>query len=111
MAQQASRSQERTSRQRVMLTFNTDGHAHPLENTLAVVTLVIGVTAVISSIFPNLHLLSSWAGLAGIFTGLYGQFISATTAERFALIIGLGASAVGFFIGMAHGGLFGGLVG
>ncbi len=44
----------------------------------------------------------------GILTGGYGQFISATTAERFVLVLGLGASAVGFFLGIAHGGLWGG---
>ncbi|NJP42983.1 hypothetical protein [Actinacidiphila epipremni] len=91
------------------LTFNTDGRRHPLVNSLAIVTLVLGGIAAISSIWSNLHLLSSWTGLVGIFTGGFGQFISVTTAERFALIIGLGASAVGFYIGVAHGGLTGGL--
>lgn len=91
------------------LTFNTDGRPHPLVNSLAVLTLVLGGIAAISSIWSNLHLLSSWTGLAGILTGGVGQFISVTTAERFALIIGLGASAVGFYIGVAHGGLVGGL--
>ena len=37
--------------------------------------------------------------------GAVGQFISATTGERFALIIGLGGAAFGFYLGMAHGGL------
>ncbi|MFG1805379.1 hypothetical protein [Streptomyces sp. NPDC049040] len=101
MAQHAARAHH--------LTFNTDGRTHPLVNTLAVVTLILGGIAAISSIFNSLHLLSSWTGLIGIFTGGYGQFISATTAQRFVLIIGLGASAVGFFIGAAHGGLTGGL--
>lgn len=91
------------------LTFNTDGRRHPLENGLAVVTLVLGALAAFSAISEDLHLLSSWAGLVGIITGGYGQFISATTAERFALIIGLGAAGIGFYLGMAHGGLFGGL--
>jgi hypothetical protein len=98
-----------TVRQRWVLTLNTDGRPHPLQNSLAVVTAVIGAIAVVTTISPGLHLISSWAGLVGIFTGLYGQFISATTAERFFLIIGLGASGVGLFLGMAHGGLFGGL--
>ncbi|MFF2849987.1 hypothetical protein ACFVT5_27175 [Streptomyces sp. NPDC058001] len=89
----------------------TDGKAHPLQDALVAVTLVLGLTAAISSIFVGLHLLSSWTGLVGILVGAYGQFISVTTRERFGLILGLGASAVGFFIGMAHGGLFGGLIG
>ncbi|MER7045279.1 hypothetical protein [Streptomyces jumonjinensis] len=91
--------------------FATDGKPHPLQDTLVAVTLAMGVIAFVSSMFAHLHLLSSWAGLVGILTGGYGQFISVTTRERTALIIGLGASGFGFFLGMAHGGLFGGLIG
>ncbi|MFI2350640.1 hypothetical protein ACH492_27085 [Streptomyces sp. NPDC019443] len=91
--------------------FATDGKPHPLQDTLLAVTLVLGVIAFVSAMFHSLHLLSSWTGLVGILTGAYGQFISVTTRERFALIIGLGASAFGFFLGMAHGGLFGGVLG
>ncbi|MCM1965547.1 hypothetical protein M8Z33_12655 [Streptomyces sp. ZAF1911] len=91
--------------------FATDGKPHPLQDTLVAVTLVLGAVAFITGFFHHLHLLSSWTGLIGIVTGLYGQFISATTRERTALIIGLGASAIGFFLGMAHGGLFGGWLG
>lgn len=91
--------------------FSTDGKRHPVQDTLVAVTLTLGVLAFVSAFFHNLHLLSSWAGLVGILTAAYGQFISVTTRERFLIIIGLGASAVGFFLGMAHGGLFGGVVG
>ncbi|MGC2996850.1 hypothetical protein ACPF8X_00160 [Streptomyces sp. G35A] len=87
----------------------TDGKPHPLQAALLAVTLVLGITSFITAMFHHLHLLSSWAGLAGIITGAYGQWISETTRERFGLILGLGAAAVGFFLGMAHGGLFGGL--
>ncbi|RDG37190.1 hypothetical protein [Streptomyces corynorhini] len=91
--------------------FATDGKPHPLQDTLVAVTLTLGVLAFVSAFFHDLHLLSSWAGLVGILTGAYSQFISVTTRERFLTIIGLGASAVGFFLGMAHGGLFGGIIG
>lgn len=91
--------------------FATDGKPHPLQDTLAAVTLVLGALALITSLFHHLHLVSSWAGLLGILTGGYGQFISVTTRERTALVIGLGASAVGFFLGRAHGGLCGGVIG
>ncbi|MFF7793660.1 hypothetical protein [Streptomyces sp. NPDC007991] len=91
--------------------FATDGKPHPLQDTLLAVTLVLGVTAFISALVDeDLHLLSSWTGLVGILTGAYGQWVSETTRERFGLILGLGAAAVGFFLGMAHGGLFGGLI-
>ena len=95
--------------QNVLTLLNSDGKAHPRENSLVLATAVFGLVAAISAIFPSQHLLSSWTGLAGIITGGYGQFISATTGERFVLIIGLGASAVGLLLGVAHGGLWGGL--
>ncbi len=87
--------------------FATDHKPHPLQDTLLAVTLVLGVVSFVTAMFHHLHLLSSWTGLVGILTGAYGQFISETTRERFGLIVGLGASGVGFFLGMAHGGLFG----
>ncbi|MBC9726459.1 hypothetical protein [Streptomyces sp. TRM68367] len=88
--------------------FATDGKPHPLQDTLLAVTLVLGITSfVVALVDDDLHLLSSWAGLVGIFTGAYGQWISETTRERFGLILGLGAAGIGFFLGMAHGGLFG----
>ncbi|MDH6143205.1 putative membrane protein [Kitasatospora sp. GP30] len=92
-------------------TLNTDGHSHPRENTLVALTAVLGVLAFTSSFFHNLHLLSSWSGLIGVITGLWGQFISATTAERFVLVIGIAMSAFGLGIALAHGGLFGGAAG
>ncbi|CAM5396313.1 MULTISPECIES: hypothetical protein [Streptomyces] len=90
--------------------FATDGKPHPLPDALMVVTLALGVLALVTAGFHHLHLVSSWAGLVGILTGAYGQFISVTTRERTLLIVGLGASALGFYLGMAHGGLFGGVI-
>jgi len=91
--------------------FATDGKSHPLQDTLMAVTVVLGVLAFVSAFFNDLHLLSSWAGLVGVFTGAYGQYISITTRERFLIVLGLGASAIGLFLGIAHGGLFGGVLG
>ena len=89
----------------------TDGRPHPLQDALVAVTVVLGLLAFVTAMFHSLHLISSWAGLVGILTGAYGQYISVATRERFPLILGMGASAIGFFLGMAHGGLFGGVVG
>ncbi|SDD72420.1 hypothetical protein [Streptomyces prasinopilosus] len=90
--------------------FATDGKPHPVQHALLAVTLVLGITSLIAAMFDHLHLLSSWAGLAGILAGAYGQWISETTRERFGLILGLGAAAIGFFLGMSQGGLFGGVI-
>jgi hypothetical protein len=87
--------------------LNTDGRSHPVENAFALVTLLLGAIAALTAISPGLHVVSSWVGLVGIATGGWGQMISATTAERFVLVIGLGAAAVGFYLGVAHGGLYG----
>ncbi|RAJ66504.1 hypothetical protein K378_02673 [Streptomyces sp. Amel2xB2] len=84
-----------------------DGRAHPLESSLAAVTVLLGAVAFVTAMWSGLHVLSAWTGLAGVVTGAWGQFISATTGERFALIIGLGGAAFGFYLGMAHGGLLG----
>ncbi|MCJ1678695.1 hypothetical protein MTF65_15335 [Streptomyces sp. APSN-46.1] len=91
--------------------LSTDGKPHPLQDILVAATLILGAVAFVTGFFENLHLLSSWTGLVGILTGAYGQFISETTRERFALIVGLGAAAVGFYLGMFYGGLFGGWLG
>jgi len=87
-----------------------DVREHPLQNGIAVVTLLLGALAAGTAFTPSLHLVSSWAGLVGALIGLWGQYISETTAERFVLIIFLGAAAFGFFMGMWHGGLFGGVI-
>ncbi|WP_328770341.1 hypothetical protein [Streptomyces sp. NBC_00286] len=87
--------------------FATDHKPHPLQDTLLAVTLVLGATAFTTGLFDDLHLVSSWTGLVGIITGASGQFVSETTRQRFGLVLGLGAAGVGFFLGMAHGGLFG----
>jgi hypothetical protein len=99
-------AQQHAARTHHHFTFNTDGQPHPLENTLVAVTAVLGIIAVSTAAFHNLHVLTSWTGLAGIVTGGYGQFISATTVERFVLIISLGMAALGFYLAMAHGGLW-----
>ncbi|MEV6108489.1 hypothetical protein AB0M28_27860 [Streptomyces sp. NPDC051940] len=98
-------------RQRTIGLFATDGKSHTRVDVLVGVTVVLGALALITSLFDELHLVASWAGLVGIATGAWGQMISATTRERFFLLLGLGASGLGFFLGMAHGGLFGGVVG
>ncbi|MFC4495557.1 hypothetical protein ACFPA8_15610 [Streptomyces ovatisporus] len=92
-------------RQNPISMLRADRRAHPLENSFAAVTLLLGVVAFLTAMWPGLHVLSAWTGLVGVLTGAWGQFISASTGERFALIIGMGGAAFGFYLGMAHGGL------
>lgn len=48
--------------------LNSDGKRHPVENSFAAVTMLLGLVAVISAWWPGLHVLGSWTGLAGILT-------------------------------------------
>ncbi|AIV35391.1 hypothetical protein LMJ38_03000 [Streptomyces sp. R1] len=85
----------------------TDGKPHPLQDTLLAVTVVLAVLAVATASFRGLHVLTSWAGLLGVLTGGYGQYVSETTRERFGLVLALGVSAFGLFFGIYHGGFVG----
>ncbi len=85
-------------------TLNTDGRPHPVENTLAVATLSLGLVAFVATFFPGGHVVASWAGALGFGTGLYSQYVSATTAQRAVNIVGLVAAFVGVALGIARGG-------
>ena len=86
------------------ITLNTDGNRHPLENGLAVFTLIAGIVAFPAGFIVSQHMLASWAGIAALVVGLYAQLISATRAERMIIVTGLVAAFVGLALGLAHGG-------
>lgn len=98
-------SQTVSSRHR-HLTLNTDGRAHPAQNTLALLAAVCAIVSAVSAWYPSTHLLGSWAGVVGLATGLWSQMISATTAERWINICAMVVSGVGLLFGLAHGGLY-----
>lgn len=82
----------------------SDGKHHVTQDTLLAITVVAGALALVLAQWSSLHVPATWAGLIGIGTGAWGQMISVTTRERFLMVLGLGAAALGFFLGMAHGG-------
>jgi hypothetical protein len=86
------------------VTLNNDGRTHPLENTLAVITLLCGVAAFGVGFVVAEHLAAVILGLIAIFVGFYAQFISATTPERMVIVTGLIGAFVGAGLGFAHGG-------
>lgn len=86
------------------VTLNSDGKAHPLENTLAMVTLAAGVAAFALGFIVATHLPAAVLGLGAIFVGLYVQLISATREERVIIMAGVVAAFVGAGLGFAHGG-------
>ena len=86
------------------ITLNSDGQRHPLENGLAIFTLVSGIVAFSLGWVVSLHLIATVVGFASLAVGLYAQLISATRAERMIIVTGLVAAFVGVALGIAHGG-------
>jgi hypothetical protein len=96
-----------TSRSHVSpLTLNDDGERHPLQNGLAVFTLVTGLITFAVGWVVSLHALASILGIVSLLVGLYAQLISATRAERIIIVTGLVAAFVGTALGFAHGGFW-----
>jgi hypothetical protein len=87
-------------------TLNNDGQRHPLENALAVFTLVTGLITFAVGWVVSLHALASILGIVTLLVGLYAQLISATRAERIIIVTGLVAAFVGTALGFGHGGFW-----
>ena len=85
-------------------TLNSDGERHPLENGLAIFTLISGIVAFAMGWIVSLHLIATIVGFASLAVGLYAQMISATRPERMVIVTGLVAAFVGVSLGIAHGG-------
>jgi hypothetical protein len=86
--------------------INSDGERHPKENALAFLTLGLGILSLIAATNADWHVPGSWMGLVGALVGGFDQFISKTRGERWIIVTGLVASALGFALNLANGGLF-----
>jgi hypothetical protein len=107
---QAASARFRGRLPRVML--NRDGQRHPLENALAVFTLLAGLVSFATGFLARqggapawAHVAASWVGLIALGIGLYSQLVSATREERVLIVTGLVAAFVGLSLGLARGGL------
>jgi hypothetical protein len=86
--------------------LNTDGQRHPKENAMALATVLLAAVSLVCATAPAWHVLGAWTGLVGALVGGYDQFISKTRGERWVIVVGLVASALGFALNLANGGLF-----
>ncbi len=91
--------------------LNSDGQRHPVENALAIFTLVVGlVSFVLGLIVRNAHtgaamiITATVTGLVACLVGLYVQMISATREQRVLIVTGIIAGFVGLALGLAKGG-------
>jgi hypothetical protein len=89
---------------RPRLTLNSDGGSHPMENALAVFTLVGGLVAFAIGFVVSLHLIGTVLGLAVFLVGLYAQMVSNTREQRVLIMTGIIGSFVGLGLSIAHGG-------
>ena len=95
-----------SARPRSHLTLNSDGERHPLENSLAVFTLVAGLIVFAIGWVVELRAIASVLGVITMLVGLYAQMISATREERIIIVTGLVAAFVGTALGFGHGGFW-----
>jgi hypothetical protein len=91
--------------------LNSDGQPHPVQNILAIVTLVLGlVSFVLGLVIRNVHtgaaviIIATATGLVSCLIGLYVQMISATREQRVLIVTGIIAGFVGLAIGLSKGG-------
>lgn len=94
----------RTQPHRPHITLNDDGQRHPVQNTLALVTLALGVPSFVLGFIVAAHFPAVILGLVALVVGMYDQMISATRSERMVIVTGLVAAFVGAGLGFAHGG-------
>ena len=99
------------SRQNIL---NSDGQRHPVQNALAIFTLVSGLIAfvlglIVRNAHPGaaVHIIATATGLLAILVGLYVQMISATRNQRVLIVAGIIAGFVGLAIGVSRGGFIG----
>ncbi|GAA2443163.1 hypothetical protein GCM10010191_69470 [Actinomadura vinacea] len=97
-------SQEAAGKKRPVLTLNTDGERHPVENSLAVASITLGLLALVLGFIPATHFFGALAGVIGLPLSLYSQLVSATTGERWLNVVGMVASFVGAAFALSHGG-------
>jgi len=91
--------------------LNSDGRPHPVENVLAIITLVVGlVSFVLGLIVRNTHagsaliIVTTATGLIACLVGLYVQMVSHTREQRILIVTGIIAGFVGLAIGFSKGG-------
>lgn len=94
---------QEADRPRITL-LNTDGERHPKENSLAVVSFVLGIVAFALGLVVAAHFPAAVIGVVGFPIALYSQMVSATTGERWLNVIGMIGSFVGLALAIAHGG-------
>jgi hypothetical protein len=103
------------SRPNPLRILNSDGRSHPVENTVAIGILLVGlVSFVLGVVIRNmtnpgtaLSIVATVTGLVSLFVGLYAQMVSATREQRILIVTGIIAGFVGLALGLAHGGLAG----
>jgi hypothetical protein len=75
---------------------------HPIDAGLALVTFALGAVGLLL-VAVDADIAGAVAGAVGVLAGLWGQLVSRTRPERFLDVVGIGACAIAFAVGMAYG--------
>jgi pantothenate synthetase len=78
--------------------------AHPREASLATITIVGGLIALVCGAVHPTHFVAVCVGVVTVLFGFYSQLVSATTGERWINVIGIGMGFIGLGLGLSHGG-------
>jgi hypothetical protein len=92
--------------------LNSDGRPHPVENFLAIFTLLDGLVSFILGLIVRnvpstghaMAIIATATGVSAMVVGLYAQMISATREQRVLIVAGIIAGFVGMALGLGLGG-------
>lgn len=96
--------QEAAGTRRQAIGLDGEPEPHRLQDALAVVSITVGIAALILGWIPATHFPGAVAGLIGLPLALYSQMISETTNERWLNVIGMVASFLGVGFALNNGG-------
>lgn len=89
----------------VLVSTSSSGRVHPVENTLATLTLGLGLVCVLC-LMLGLWDLGAWTGLAGALVAAYDEFIASTSSARRVILAGFVVCLVTLAVSMANGAVF-----
>jgi hypothetical protein len=77
---------------------------HPVENTLALLALGLGVTSILCLALGSWDA-SGWLGLGAGLVAAYDEFTAKTSGERWLILIAFVLAILGLTVSLANGGI------
>ena len=84
--------------------MNDDGERHPVENTLALLGVGLGVISILC-LALRIWDVGAWLGLGAGLVAAYDEFIAKTSGERRLILLAFVLAIIGVAVSMANGGI------